>query len=103
VALLHAAQPTGRVLVVWGGSRHGRGPAASALILLKQPTHEVRTIQQPDRTTAVYVQDEQGFAIYPRTAKTLDREITLSPREGGVWCSVRLANGGVQSGPVRIW
>jgi len=102
VALIRAAQPTGRLVVVWGGSRHGRGPVASALILVKQPIKKSVTIQQPDRTTALYVQDDQGFAIYPPTTKTLDREITLSPQEGGVWCSVRIANGGVQSGPVRI-
>ena len=103
LALIRAAQPTGRLLVVWGGSRHGRGPAARALILVKQPLKKSVRIQQPDRTTAVYLQDEQGFALYPPTTKTLDREITLSPQEDGVWCSVRIANGGVQSGPVRIW
>ena len=102
VALIKAAQPAGRLLVVWGSSRHGRGPAASALILIKQPIRKAVTIQQPDRTTAVYLQDEQGFVIYPPTTKTLDREITLSPQGDGVWCSVRIAGGGAQSGPVRI-
>lgn len=103
VALLRAAQPTGRLLMVWGGSQHGRGPAASALIVLRQPIQKAVSIQQPDRAMAVYLQDDQGFVTYPPNAKTLEREISLSPQEGGVWCSVRIAGGGVQSGPVRLW
>ena len=103
VALVRAAQPTGHLLVNWGSSRHGRGPAAAALILLKEPITRPVSIRQPDRASAVYVQGDQGFAVYPVDTKSLDREITLSPQEGGVWCSVRIANGGVQSGPVRIW
>jgi hypothetical protein len=103
VAVLRAAQPTGRVFVVWGGSRHGRGPSASALIVLKEPIRMRTRIQQPDRTTVVYLQNEHGFSVHPPAAKTLEREIILSPQQNGVWCSVRIANGGVQSGPVRIW
>lgn len=102
VALLRTAQPTGRLLVLWGSSRHGRGPAASALILLRRPLEKRVSIQQPDRTTAIYLQEDEGFAIYPPTAKTLGREITLSPQQDGIWCSVRIANGGVQSGRVRL-
>ena len=103
VALIRAAQPTGRLLVLWSGSRHGRGPAASALILLKEPITMPVTLQQPDRATALYVQDAHGFVVYPAGTKTLDREITLSPYEGGAWCSVRIANGGTEGGSVRIW
>jgi hypothetical protein len=103
VALIRAAQPTGRLLVLWGGSRHGRGPAASALILLKKPITMPLTLQQPDRATALYVQEDHGFVMYPAETKTLNREITLSQYEGGVWCSVRIAGGGSQEGPVRVW
>lgn len=103
VALIRAAQPTGRLRLLWGGSTHGRGPAATALILLKEPIATSVSLQQPDRATSLYVQGDDGFAVYPPDTKTLEREIALSPHEGGVWCSVRIANGGVQSGPVRIW
>ena len=103
VALIRAAQPTGRLLVLWSGSRHGRGPAASALILMKEPITMPVILQQPDRATALYVQDGHGFVMHPADTKTLDREITLSQYVGGVWCSVRIASGGKQEGPVRIW
>lgn len=103
VALVRLAKTRGQVRVMWGGSRHGRGPAATVLILLQRPISRPVSLRQPDRSMAVYVQNDQGFVMYPADGKTLDREITLSPYDGGVWCSVRIANGGVQSGPVRIW
>jgi len=102
MSLIRAAQPTGRLLVMWGGSTHGRGPAASALILLKEPIAKPVRLRQPDRATALYLQDAHGFTVYPAGTRTLDREITLSPHEDGIWCSVRIASGGVQGGPVRI-
>jgi hypothetical protein len=103
VALIRDAEPTGRVLVLWGGGTHGRGPAASVLILLKKPITLPVTLQQPDRATALYVQGPHGFVMHPAGTRTLDREITLSQYDGGVWCSVRIANGGTQGSPVRVW
>jgi hypothetical protein len=102
VDLIRAAQPTGRLLVLWSGSRHGRGPAASALILLKEPITAPLVLWQPDRTTALYVQDGQRFVVYPSGTRTIDRDITISPHEDGVWCAVRIAGGGSQGGPVRV-
>jgi len=53
IALVRLAKPTGQVLVMWGGSTHGRGPTATALILLKEPISKQLTIRQPDRTIAL--------------------------------------------------
>lgn len=103
VSLVRRLKPTGRVLVMWSGSTHGQGPSATALILLEKPLSGPVSLRQPDRSLALYVQESDGFVVHPPDLKTLEREITLSPRDEGVWCSVEIANGGVQSGPARIW
>jgi hypothetical protein len=101
-ALVRAARPSGRILVLWGRSSHGRGPAASASILLTAPITRPVSLRQPDRSTALYLQDGDGFTVHPSDTRTLGREITLAPHAGGLWCSVRDAQGGIQGGPVRV-
>lgn len=103
VAALRRAGLTGRVVVLWADSQHGRGPAATAMFVMKHPIAGPIRVRQPDRSIAVYVQSADGFDTYPPDLRTLDREIELSPQARGVWCSVQGAHGGIQRGPVRIW
>lgn len=102
-ALIRQAKPRGRARLMWGGGADGEGPPAAAYILLTRPITDPVTLRQPDRTTVLYVQDDERFARYPAGVPTLDREIMLSRYEDGVWCAVRDANGGVSGSPVRIW
>jgi hypothetical protein len=101
LSLIRSAGVRGHI-EVWGRSIHGRGPNATAVVLLQSPIPDHRTVRQPDRTTALYVQGPGGFQMFPASAKTLDREIALfgGPR---LWYSVRLANDGVQSGSAFEW
>lgn len=97
VSLLRVAKITGRVQVMSGRIVHGRGPAATAVILLRSPPTQAVTLRQPDRTVTLYVQDAQGFTTHPANAKTLGRVIKMWAEDDSVWCEVRTAGGGLAS------
>jgi hypothetical protein len=103
LSLLRLANVRGHVTLKWGGSVHGRGPEAKALILLRGPVTNRVTLQQPERTTVLYAQEPNGFKRYPGTAETLQRDIEVWGGAAGVWYSVEEAGGGRASGPAFSW
>jgi hypothetical protein len=62
-----------------GGGTFGDGKYAKAIIVIREPLKEPTTLPQPDGTEVIYVQSPQGWKMYPANAKTLRRNIQLSP------------------------
>lgn len=93
-------------LTVTGASTHGSGPDARMLILMKsQPTSSV-TLQQPNQSAIIYVQDGDNWNRYPSDARLLDRTVELfSPSEAPTQTQylVRLASGARSGGTAAIW
>ena len=102
ISLLSLAGTSGHVAIL-GRSIHGQGPPATALVLLHQPILEPTSVRQPERASVLYVQGPDGLRLFPSDAKTIDREIELAGGPSRVWYSVRLANGGLQSGSAFNW
>lgn len=75
---------------VLGGIRVERGfsantvdaPIARVLVVAKEPIRDRVRLAQPDGTTIIYVQTNDGFRMYPPNAPTLQRGIELRPSDG---------------------
>jgi hypothetical protein len=77
-ALLQRIGITGHV-VNQGVVVQGRGAASEAILLLQHPVDGRVRLPQPSHTQVVYVQNGNGWRMFPPTSATVDRVIELSP------------------------
>lgn len=62
-----------------GTSRHGTGAHAGAVIIMRQRLTESVDLPQPDGVTVLYVQERDGWRLFPADAPMLTRSIRLEP------------------------
>jgi hypothetical protein len=79
--LLARAKIGGSVEIVGGhASNTTEQPRARILVLLRRPVDRVYRLLQPDATTVLYIQEENGFRRFPADAKVLsDRAVEFYP------------------------
>lgn len=88
------------------GTNKGK-PQASVLIVLQRPVKEPVNLAQPDQTTVIYIQSDEGWRLHPSDAKTLQRKIRLSPDprhpESATLYMVDHPDGSRQGGTLITW
>jgi hypothetical protein len=79
--LLARAKIDGSVEVVGGHAANTtQHPRARILVLLRRPVDRVYRLLQPDATTVLYIQEDNGFRRFPADAKILsDRAVEFYP------------------------
>jgi hypothetical protein len=85
---------TGTIEVESGRHGHGQyGGQARAIILMRHAEFRRVWLPQPDATTILYVQEDDGWRRYPADAATLPRAIRLEPGDRQTSYEVVAADG----------
>ena len=81
VELIKESGIKGKLKVVGGSTKFEGKQRAKAIIIMKSNIKETLSIPQPHGDTAIYIQSEKIFNIYPKNVNTLERIIELRPSE----------------------
>lgn len=94
-------------LAFTGRAIYGSGNPARVIIVMQRQVKEPVELLQPDGVTVIYVQDEDGWKMYPSDAPTLQRTIRVWPDENDPTWETRYlvenSDGSRQGGTLFTW
>ncbi|HKW97443.1 MAG TPA: hypothetical protein VJN43_06895 [Bryobacteraceae bacterium] len=63
----------------FGSGRYGSGKKSAVILVMQRPIHEPVELREPDASSVVYVQEADGWKMFPPNAPRIRRTIRIEP------------------------
>jgi hypothetical protein len=107
VANLKSLGLTGQIAYAGSSGFVGRGKPTRVLIVMQRQLKEPVELKQPNGVDIIYIQNEDGWKMYPSNAPTLERTIRLwADEQDPTWAtlySIERADTTRQDGTLFTW